>query len=1289
MSLLKYSVASFSDVKLLTDVFFEKCSPDLLSEVSSSSSDTDILSSALFECFHSYEKYDYLSPAVLPRTFATNLKKLPLKSVSSTELADESKPPTLSSLTELSLKLHITTLSHFFRTDSTLTASLLDLIFDLLQEIQQIVGRTSSPSSPHRSLLPPILLSLHGSSPHFLPLSLGLGDLPLFLSLLITILNPSSSHSLSSHVSSLSSLNHGKIMTHFLTESTPWTTTSNWYPTRSSLLSCECLPSEDLTNARVTFSHPFLFIVSPFSLIKMGTGLGHSEQGKVYAKVLWSSVCKDDFSEHVPTCSVYQGDLIVVIGKFVAVFTVENLKLAEYFKYSEEHCSFALVTHPFEFYMIKQHHVAGYSHYYYCSINDPITSYRDLFYSNNLKFSLIPSDRHLFDSNQSPESFPDVSFFSNGLLLIGVLRKHYHDASDDVDCSGFMQELDGFLPVIRLPPNKDSDHLPFLTVYDHQSNLWIALTSNEGRNELSVKQSQSHYCLSSPHLSIKPPQSPSPLEFADIMFKGLFRNLNFLKYFQSSLAGAAVPLPKYFNDNGQALRSKDLFLDLSLKNWERMVSLLDLLLHCDLEERDFYILVVLRLIELHVGHLIANSITITSLDQNSEKSKEVIQKIRLLLLEVIKLPNQALLNQSEELLSLGFTLFFPSESDKSWFFLFLINHDCTLSSSTRVNLLSTLCCTPFSSTMMVTLSPKEAKQLEQELSLKKDFGSSMEELVHGLWDCDAEGNLLSLVVKDLCSRVFSFTVAEILKLENEQFLIDFLNFSAAIITKSVELLKQIHSECFTVGTLDTISQKLNTSPIRSVYSIIIDSLDYINITSPRPSIKPSIITLTDLLSSSSSLLSSIHSILNPVPPSLDDLSLPIKPMSKAPVLVSSKVMESRTHPYQNDEDYELECIMPGVEYMMLEFDPRCAMENRYDYLTIHTGPAGTGNLVGKYSGRNHNDYPSTPIKVVSNQLYFSFHSDGSNTDWGFLVSVSGFAPSKPRLPSYSWLFSLASVTCRVLGKVIGCLIAGPLVSSTEKETVGLVTKCFPKGITDDVDKLIKGEVIECDCMVDLELLSFVFHTYATETDFNAVVDLIFEKYPSLSNWKAAFSSIPQVVLLLRFNESTAIVCLLLSTLLFCMNSNQSVLTVFDSPSRLIDFISRICNKLLQEIQLSREISDSGKSQKSPLIDGLMIVSLLLTFSSNDVSLNDVLALITSSIKSDDVLNVIRIKNQRANDRAHAFSTLANLISESSPHFKFLFVPSVLYLVVPALYQCGAYLSLSNPSIPTPFYSFTK
>ena len=102
------------------------------------------------------------------------------------------------------------------------------------------------------------------------------------------------------------------------------------------------------------------------------------------------------------------------------------------------------------------------------------------------------------------------------------------------------------------------------------------------------------------------------------------------------------------------------------------------------------------------------------------------------------------------------------------------------------------------------------------------------------------------------------------------------------------------------------------------------------------------------------------------------------------------ILQESAHPYQDSADLNHTIHMPGAEALILTFDPRCSTERRHDVLVIKDG---SGAVIAVKSGRDPSDW-AQDIRVVGDELSWTFKSDGSVNGWGFRFTVNPILPKK-------------------------------------------------------------------------------------------------------------------------------------------------------------------------------------------------------------------------------------------------------------------------------------------------------
>ncbi|BFZ03746.1 hypothetical protein BsWGS_06784 [Bradybaena similaris] len=122
------------------------------------------------------------------------------------------------------------------------------------------------------------------------------------------------------------------------------------------------------------------------------------------------------------------------------------------------------------------------------------------------------------------------------------------------------------------------------------------------------------------------------------------------------------------------------------------------------------------------------------------------------------------------------------------------------------------------------------------------------------------------------------------------------------------------------------------------------------------------------------------------------------------------------HDYLNHSNLVQMFHCPGASKLVVDFDPRCETERRYDYLDF-TDAKGLKLRFDQKVGT-----PKWPRKVTFSGPYlgFVFHSDSSNTEWGykFVVTAKGVPDVQ-----MSWMTDLQLGLIKVLGQLAGCTLS--------------------------------------------------------------------------------------------------------------------------------------------------------------------------------------------------------------------------------------------------------------------------
>ena len=107
------------------------------------------------------------------------------------------------------------------------------------------------------------------------------------------------------------------------------------------------------------------------------------------------------------------------------------------------------------------------------------------------------------------------------------------------------------------------------------------------------------------------------------------------------------------------------------------------------------------------------------------------------------------------------------------------------------------------------------------------------------------------------------------------------------------------------------------------------------------------------------------------------------------------IVESK-HPYEDNMDEFWDVHIPGASSLKLVFDSRTSTEKDCDYVTIHNDRNKSVQYGQRFTGRKRNSdkvWPGLgsvqPLVVPGDKCVVYFHSDSSNTDWGFKLKCYG------------------------------------------------------------------------------------------------------------------------------------------------------------------------------------------------------------------------------------------------------------------------------------------------------------
>ncbi|TYZ57747.1 hypothetical protein PybrP1_007755 [[Pythium] brassicae (nom. inval.)] len=159
------------------------------------------------------------------------------------------------------------------------------------------------------------------------------------------------------------------------------------------------------------------------------------------------------------------------------------------------------------------------------------------------------------------------------------------------------------------------------------------------------------------------------------------------------------------------------------------------------------------------------------------------------------------------------------------------------------------------------------------------------------------------------------------------------------------------------------------------------------------------------------------------------------------VIVDYKMetMES-AHEYANSYDDFKELRIAGATKIVVTFDPKSRTELNYDYVTFFKDRTKRDFYgIPQYSGRDSEyTWPGVgsnpPLVIESDHCFVAFHTDQSNTDWGYRFTAKGEVMKKRTSVKRHWLVFLAESIVRVLDEIMRLFVDGSVfapISETE------------------------------------------------------------------------------------------------------------------------------------------------------------------------------------------------------------------------------------------------------------------
>uniref|UniRef100_A0A3Q3Q0Q2 Zinc finger, ZZ-type with EF hand domain 1 n=1 Tax=Monopterus albus TaxID=43700 RepID=A0A3Q3Q0Q2_MONAL len=204
-----------------------------------------------------------------------------------------------------------------------------------------------------------------------------------------------------------------------------------------------------------------------------------------------------------------------------------------------------------------------------------------------------------------------------------------------------------------------------------------------------------------------------------------------------------------------------------------------------------------------------------------------------------------------------------------------------------------------------------------------------------------------------------------------------------------------------------ITDKLGSSILATVFrQLMIFLLELCSLDIPHSVLLKSFSCLVELLKSLSSATGDIFS-------KVDQESWH---QPQQPVVLRTWNKES-PHNYENSRHETSIFACPGTTSFEVEFDERCETEKRYDYLEFTDSRGGKIRYDMKVGTEK---WPKKVTFDAGPQLQFLFHSDSSNTEWGYKFTVRALG-----LPdiTISWMSDLQLLVARLMGRLASRTLA--------------------------------------------------------------------------------------------------------------------------------------------------------------------------------------------------------------------------------------------------------------------------
>ena len=186
-----------------------------------------------------------------------------------------------------------------------------------------------------------------------------------------------------------------------------------------------------------------------------------------------------------------------------------------------------------------------------------------------------------------------------------------------------------------------------------------------------------------------------------------------------------------------------------------------------------------------------------------------------------------------------------------------------------------------------------------------------------------------------------------------------------------------------------------------------------------------------------------------------------------PQVLTTKMSQSQTyesdHPYRDNSDTSKTFKVPYAEKYTLTFDSQSCTESSCDTLKLYTDESKS-NLLYTWSG---NPLPVGPFEVNSPLFVLDFHSDSSQTYWGFKVTID--ALTKTKVYQNYWPSDLVTALQMFFSNCCKKLIRFEFEQNSKNDELrGILNLPFCKfGIRDKVLGLIENNVALPDKLAKL------------------------------------------------------------------------------------------------------------------------------------------------------------------------------------------------------------------------------